>query len=76
MSAIFYPVVLAHAYKWKEAGRVNAIGVHATAPSRDKNLSILLPSDKVKTTVTITKIVLVIFFIIILFLDLGQDEYK
>lgn len=75
-SAAFYGPVFAHAFKWKEAGRVNAIGVHAIAPKSDKNLSILSFSESVKTTVIITKVVLETFLNIILFLDLGHVGYK
>ena len=71
-SAIFYPQVLAHDFKWKAAGSVNAMGVQAIAPSSERNLSILSPSDRVKTTVTMTKVDLEMFFMIILFFDFGQ----
>ena len=75
-SAAFYPGDSATALRWKAAGRVKAIGVHATAPKSERNLSIFFPSDRVKTTVIRTKIVLVTFFVICLFFDLGQFAYK
>lgn len=60
-SIAFCFVVFAHTLKWNRAGKVNAIGVHVSAPKIDKNLSSLSPKRMVRATVNATIIALLIF---------------
>lgn len=75
-STTFYVVVFAIALRWKAAGNVNAIGVHVSEPSTPMNLFIFVFISIVKTTVKVTSIVLVKFFVHCLFLDFFQSEYR
>lgn len=68
MSLPFCNFVSAQATRWKAAGRVNAIGVQATAPRIDKNFPIFCSSNRVKIIEISTRIVLVTFLVSYLFL--------
>jgi len=47
--------VVAHAFKWNKAGKVNAIGVHVKAPASERNLFSFVPIAIVNPTVTPTR---------------------
>ena len=69
-------VVSAHAFKWKRAGKVKAIGVHVTDPRMAKNLSSLSPSKIVIITTKQTTTVLEIFLNLWRFLDFSHPSNK
>jgi len=66
--------VSAHAFRWKSAGKVKAIGVHVNDPIIAKNLSNFFPINIVTTIVNPTSKVLVEFLAIYLFLLLDQPS--
>ena len=67
----FCLVVEAHSFKWNNAGKVNATGVHVRAPQIDRKFSTFGPSAIVVTTVMMTRTVRLTFFKVYRFLDFG-----
>ena len=50
-SMTFYVLVSATSFQWNKDGSRNAIGVHAIAPFKDKNLSSFLSNISAETIV-------------------------
>ena len=75
-SFAFSKGVSAQALKWKSAGIKNAVGVLASAPSTEINLSSLAPKRIVKTVINKTNKALWMFFPISSFDDYYQFMNK
>jgi len=76
ISKAFYFGVSAHAFQWNNAGKINPIGVHVTAPTKDKNFVSFYPTAIVMRTTNATMRVLVQFLLHYLFFDFSHFEYK
>lgn len=71
-----YLGVSAHAFRWKAAGKIKAIGVQKREPVIDRNLSRSSHTKRAITTVKATISVRVKFLHHWRFGDLGQPAYK